>query len=171
MSLWGAICGVGVFLQKCHHTVSIDCSLGRLLCSHLDWSAWWFLKAGQTGLSCIHALRVPGSFTHQVSWCARHSQCLCFSTHSYCCRCSSARAPSDSSRSCSAMICMPMTPDTSRSTTTLETNPSHCRPLDHTCQMDHSDLHLRASLNFVPPRSHTQHIPSPQTESLSRGMI
>lgn len=38
----------------------------------------FFFKGGRTGLRCIHVLRVPGSFTHQVSWCARHSQCLYF---------------------------------------------------------------------------------------------
>lgn len=95
------------------------------------------LICAKTGLSCIHVLRVPGSSMYQVSWCAPHSQCLCFSTHSYWCRCSSARVPRASSRSCSAMIFRPMRPDISRSSTTLETNTSHCRSRDHACQVDH----------------------------------
>lgn len=77
------------------------------------------------------------------------SRSLPVSIHSLWCRCSSARAPRDSSCSCSAMIRRPMKPDTSSSSATLETHSSHpgCRanrrrfreffPRDRTCPILH----------------------------------
>lgn len=38
----------------------------------------FFFKGGRTGLRCIHVLRVPGSFTHQVSWSTSFSVLVLF---------------------------------------------------------------------------------------------